>query len=346
MPTQHDPNPLVLVTGGTGLIGAHLLSDLLRRPVRIRAVKRRSSDLRVVRKILGYYHPDPDTQLGKIEWVDVNLLSESDLQTAFSGVDDVYHCAGMVSFDPKERQQLFDINVGGTANIVRCCLKTGVRKLCHVSSSSSLGKPTGEEPHPIDETTPWNSSDEVSDYALSKYQSEQEVWRGCADGLPAVIINPTIVIGPGDWNRSSSKLFRTIWKGFPFYSAGVNAFVDVRDVSRVAIQLMDSDIAGERFVVAAENLPFKQLFDCIADNLSKKRPAMPVTPWMGAMAWRLDWLGSKLTGKPPQITRSTVVSARKRYYFSNEKIRQRLGFEFTPIAQSIRDTSLLFLAEH
>lgn len=335
----------VFVTGGTGLIGAHLLSNLTRTGKRIKALKRPNSDLRAVRKIFGYYHANPQECFNRIEWVDGDLLSPDDLHELMAGIDEVFHCAGMVSFDPRERQQLLDINIGGTANVVSSCLKRGVKKLCYVSSSSTLGKPMDSESAWIDETTPWDEKQESSDYGISKYQAEQEVWRGIEKGLKAVIINPTIVIGPGDWNRSSSKLIHTIWKGFPFYSSGVNAFVDVRDVSQVAIQLMKSDIERERFIVAAENLSFKQLFDAIADNLNKKRPVVKIYPWMGELAWRLDWINSKLTGKPPQITRSTVVSARKQYRFSNEKIRRYLGFDFIPIEQSIKDTCNLFLAE-
>ncbi len=339
-------NPLVFVTGGTGLIGAHLLSDLAARGFRVRALKRKKSDLSAVQKIFGYYHPDPDQALAQIEWVDGDLDSTAFLQEALQGIGQVYHCAAMVSFDPKDRIRMMETNVGGTEKIVGQCLRSGVRKFCFVSSSASLGKPADGMAASIDELTPWTFSGDLSDYAVSKYQAEQKVWLAAREGLRSVIINPVIVIGPGDWSRSSSKIIRTVWKGFPFYTSGVNAFVDVRDVTKSAILLMESPIHGERFVVAAENLPYKHLFDQIADRLNKRKPFIPLSGFMSGVAWRADWAVSKLTGKPPQLTRAAAISAQKRYYFSNKKIRNALGIEFIPIHQSINDTCRLFLAEH
>lgn len=338
-------NKSVFVTGGTGLIGAHLLSDLAAGGARIRALKRETSDLSAVQKIFGYYHPVPDQALSRIEWVDGDLGSPAFLQETLRGIHQVYHCAAMVSFDPKDRTQMMETNVGGTEKIVEQCLKSGVGKFCFVSSSASLGKPAGTGATLIDESTPWTFSSDLSDYAISKYEAEQKVWQAARKGLPAVIINPVIVVGPGDWSRSSSKIIRTIWKGFPFYTSGVNAFVDVRDVAKAAILLMESDLHGERFVVAAENLSYKALFDRVADSLNKRRPFIHLSGPMSEIAWRADWLVSKLTGKPPQLTRAAAVSAQKRYYFSNQKIRNALGFEFIPIGQSIHETCRRFLAE-
>lgn len=337
----------VFVTGGTGLIGAHLISRLLEDGVAVRALKRPNSNLEIVKKILGYYHADAADAFRRIQWVDGSLHAPESLHDAIGDAREVYHFAGMVSFDPRERKQLFDANVGGTAAIVDFCLQAGVKKLCYMSSASTLGKPTGgSDAAHIDEETPWNPSREDSDYALSKYHAEQEVWKGIEKGLQAVILNPTIVIGPGDWDRSSSKLISTIWKGFPFYSAGANAFVDVRDVANTAVGLMKSGRSGERFVVTGENLPFKALFDAIADHLQVKRPAIPVNPLLGGLAWRAAWLHSKLSGKAPQITRATVAAARKRYVFSNQKIVQALDYSFMPIEQSVRDTCKIFLEEN
>ncbi len=336
------------ITGGTGLIGAHILSALLEREIPVRALKRPNSDLAMVRKILGYYHEDAHAVFSRIQWVNGSLNDPESLAEAIGDARQVYHSAGMVSFDPRDRKALFQANAGGTAAIVDYCLKAGVDKLCYISSAATLGKPTGPIPagELIDETTPWRPSGDESHYAMSKFEAEQEVWKGIDKGLNCAILNPAIVIGPGDWSRSSSKLFGTIWKGFPFYSSGSNAFVDVRDVARAALSLADHPVSGERYVVMAENQSFKQVFDWIAEYLGKKKPSIPVTPLLGEIAWRADWLQSLINGKGPEITRATIASARKQYHFSNEKIVRHLDFSFIPIETSIRETCRLFLQEH
>ncbi|MBK6948918.1 MAG: NAD-dependent epimerase/dehydratase family protein [Haliscomenobacter sp.] len=342
-----NSNP-VFVTGGTGLIGAHILSSLLEQGATVRALKRPGSDLATVRKVIGYYHQDPEAVFSRIHWVDGSLNDPGSLAKAIGNARQVYHSAGMVSFDPRDRKSLFQANTGGTAAIVDYCLNAGVGKLCYISSAATLGKPSGVDSvaEKIHEEMPWNPSGEESDYALSKFEAEKEVWKGVDKGLNCVILNPTIVIGPGDWARSSSKLFGTIWKGFPFYSAGSNAFVDVRDVARAALSLMDYSVSGERYVVMAENHAFKQVFDWIAEYLGKKKPSVPVSPLLGEIAWRADWLQSRIKGKGPEITRATLASARKQYFFSNEKIVRQLDFSFIPIEASIRETCRLFLQEH
>lgn len=335
----------VFVTGGTGLVGAHILSDLLRQQVRIRALKRKNSDLATVRKVLAYYHEDPGAAFRRIEWCEGDLLSPVFMGQALRGIDQVYHCAAMVSFNPKDREKLHLANVRGTAEIVSHAIEKEVRKFCFVSSSAALGRPAKVREAKIDETTPWAPDSALSDYALTKYLAEQEVWKGVRAGLKAIIVNPPIVIGPGDWNRSSSKLFATIWKGFPFYSSGITAFVDVRDVSQVAIRLMNSPVHSERFIVAAENLPFRELFNLIADHLDRPRPRYQIPRWMGEIAWRLDHTISKLNSSEPSITKSAVISGSRRYFFSNEKIRRHLDYEFIPIERAVRDTCRLFLTE-
>jgi nucleoside-diphosphate-sugar epimerase len=342
METMTDPSP-ALVTGGTGLIGSHLLLALLQRGVRVRALRRKNSHIENVRKVFGYYTDEADALFERIEWVHGSLDEPKTLAPFLRDAGHVYHCAGMVSFNPGEEEAIKRANIRGTAHIVEGCLKAGVKKLCYVSSSSALGKPA-EDGH-IDESTPWEDAGDLSDYALSKYGAELEVWKGIERGLEAVIVNPTIVLGPGDWSRSSARLIQTIWKGFPFYSTGVNSFVDVRDVARAMVELTHSPIRSERFVITSENWPYRKLFHTIADHLGKRRPFIQVNRALGEIAWRSGALAARLTGKAPAITRATVAASRKRYYFSNEKIRHTLGFEFIPLEESIRDTCRLFLRD-
>jgi len=337
---------MIFVTGGTGLIGSHLLYQLASKGSQVRALRRKTSNVNILNKIFGYYSDDPGKLLSQISWYESDILDKESLIKAFDGIEQVYHCAALVSFDPADDRYIVESNVRCTRNIVELCMEKGISKLCHLSSVAALGRnPDAREVH-IDEETPWEDSGDLSAYSRSKYLSEQEVWKGIEQGLNAVIVNPSIVFGPGDWSRSSPKMFYTIWKGLRFYTAGSNSFVDVRDVCRAMIGLMESNISGERFILTSENLPFRNVFNLIADNLNKKRPSLRVTRLMGEMAWRLNMIYSIITGKPPLITKETARSGQKRIFFSSEKIRKQLDFEFIPVEQSVKDTCRLLMKEY
>lgn len=336
---------MILVTGGTGLIGAHLLYELVSKGQRVTALRRAGSSDHVVRKVFRYYANDAETLLTNITWKEGNITNKASLQAAFEGITSVYHCAAVVSFDPKEENYILETNVQSTRNIVELCLEHGVQKLCHLSSVAALGRNHKDERVHITEAAALENFGQASPYARSKALSEQEVWKGVEQGLNAVIVNPTIVIGPGDWNKSSAKLISTVWKGLKFYTEGSNSFVDVRDVSTVMVQLMERGISGERFIVTGENLPFRHLFNLIADQLGVTRPSIKTRPWMGELAWRANALYSKISGNPPILTRDAVAAGHKHYSFSNEKIRNQLGFEFTPLQKSVEDTCRIFLQE-
>ncbi len=336
---------MILVTGGTGLIGAHLLYELTSRGHAVRALRRANSSDKVVKKVFRYYSDKAETLLKQIAWYEGSITDKTSLHDAFANVSQVYHCAAVVSLDPRDESYLIDTNVQSTRNIVELCLEHHVARLCHLSSVSALGRNPAHKTVHFTEAAPLESDPQASAYARSKALSEQEVWNGIAKGLNAVIVNPTIVIGPGDWDKSSAKLISTVWKGLKFYTEGSNSFVDVRDVSTVMVQLMESGISGERFIVTSENLSFHRVFTLIADGLGVRPPFIKTPPWMGELAWRANALYSRRSGKPPVITRDAVVGGQKQYYFSNEKIRERLGFQFIPMEKAIEDTCRFFLAE-
>ena len=336
---------MIFVTGGTGLIGSHLLFQLAKEGNQIRALRRKTSNVQLLNKIFGYYSDNPGELLSHITWYEADILDKESLRKAFDGIEHVYHCAALVSFNPEDDEYILKSNVLSTRNIIDLCRESGVSKLCHLSSVAALGRRIDDDYAFMNEETPWEDSKNISAYARSKYLSEQEVWKAIKNGLNTVIVNPTIVFGPGDWKRSSSKMFYTMWKGLKFYTAGSNSFVDVRDVCRAMINLMESDITGERFIVTSENLSFRKVFDLIADNLNKKRPSIRVTRLMVEIAWRVNKLYSLVTGKPPLLTRSTVGGGLSKVYFSNDKIRKRLNFDFITIEQSVKDTCRLLLKE-
>lgn len=252
------------------------------------------------------------------------------------GMDAVIHSAARVAFRKKEHAAMLHTNIEGTANMVNAALLKKVPRFVHISSVASLGRTTqGEE---VTEKKNWEDNDSNSVYALSKYHSEMEVWRGIGEGLDAVILNPSTILGYGDWHQTSCALFKNTWDEFPWYTNGINGFVDVKDVARAAVLLMESGISNERFIVNGENWSFKQLFDTMADAFGKKRPAKEATPLLSAIAWRMEKLKSLFTGKEPLLTRETARIANTSTYFNNSKIRKALpGFSFTPLTDCIRE---------
>ena len=334
---------MIVVTGGTGLVGAHLLYDLCKKHKHIRALKRQSSDLEQVKKTFSYYSDDAESLFKKIEWVDADITDYFSLEDAFKGAKQVYHVAAMVSFQEKDNRKIMEINVKGTANVVNAALHHKIEKLCYVSSIAALGRPDANEE--ATEDTPWKDSDKSSPYSISKYKAELEVWRGIEEGLDAVIVNPAVILGPAKWNNGSAALFSLIWKGIKFYTTGENAYVYVRDVSRAMIELMESNITSERFILSAENVSYKQLFNLMAHNLGKAEPSIAVKPWMIELSWRLIKISSFFTGKQPSLTKDTARSSMKISRYSSNKIKESLGFKFTSLEEMIKLTAKQFLHE-
>ncbi len=324
---------MILVTGGTGLLGAHLLYDLLKTQDKVRAIKRESSSLKTITRIFSYYTPNPQEYLNRIEWVNAEITDYISVEDALKGVDKVYHCAAMVSFHKKNDDFMRETNVGGTRNIVNACLHHQVDKLIHVSSIGALGR---AEAHELTtEETPWKDSDEKSAYSMSKYASELEVWRGIAEGLKAAIINPSVILGPGDWEHGSPQLFSLINNGLKYYTNGTNGYVYVRDVSQIMMKLMDSQIVSERFIVNAEDLTYQSLLEMMANSLKKPSPKTEAKPWMLQMAWRASAVKSFLTGTSATMTKSTARTSVQHYTYSSEKLLKTFNFSYTPIKEAI-----------
>lgn len=269
----------------------------------------------------------------QISWKSCDLLDLVRLEDLMKDINKVYHCAALVSFDSADSEALMRNNVRMTANMLNIARDVGVDKLIHVSSVAALGRNSPGKL--INEKSRWTGRKANSDYARSKYLSELEAWRAFEEGLPLAIVNPSIIIGPGDWQTGSSALYGKIAKGFRFYSEGVNAYVDVRDVAKAMIRLMDSDILGERFVLMSENRSYRELFDMIAKALEVKSPSIKARPWMGALVWRLEKLRSLFTGSRPMVTPDTVKTSFQANHYSNEKARKTLDMEFRPVEESI-----------
>jgi len=333
---------MILVTGGTGLVGSHLLYHLALKHSKIRAIYRNKASLKKVKQVFSYYSEASDKIFDKIEWLKADIEDIPSLNLAFTDVDLVYHAAAVVSFNPKDYFKMRRTNIKGTANMVNLSIAFKVKKFCYVSSIATLEDLFNGIP--ITENSDWNSTKNKG-YAITKYGAEQEVWRGSQEGLEVIIVNPGVIIGPGFWNSGSGQMFTNIYKGFKFYTTGITGFVGVNDVVKAMITLTESNINLERYILVSENLSFKQIFDFIADALKVKKPDIKITKWSAAIVWRLDYMKCLLTGKNPLFTKESAISSQLKTYYSSAKIKEALQFEFKPIDEIINFTADKFILD-
>lgn len=324
------------------MLGAHLLYHLAPQQTRLIATYRASSNLDLAEKIFSYYESGQELWK-RVEWIETDLEDPVQVNNLLTDVDELYHCAALVSFDPLDGPAMLEINSLITENLVNAGLENGLAKMVHVSSVAALGRDAQRTK--ISEKSHWNADGENSVYAKSKYKSELEVWRGAAEGLKVAVVNPGVILGPGDWTTGSARLFYSMAQNFRYYTEGVNGFVDVRDVAEVMIKLMDSEISDERFVVVAENRSYKDLFFNIADALGSKRPSVKAQPWMGELVWRAERLKSLITSKKPLVTPETARTAHQANHYDNSKIREALNFEFRPLEETVQDFARLYQAD-
>lgn len=327
-----------LVTGGTGLVGSHIILDLIDKGLPVRALKRDKSNLEPIKSIFDFYKKSDLFE--KIEWVNGDILDIPSLESAMDQIENVYHSAALVSFHKKHHKKMYDVNVRGTYNVVNQALSSKVKKIGHISSIAALGR---NNTHYYTEDNKWKNDKNNSYYAITKYGAEREIWRGVNEGLSAVIVNPGIILGPSNWNRSSSTLFKNIYKGLKYYTTGVNGFVDVRDVSKAIISLTNSPIHSERFILVSENLSYKEVFQEIARCLKKEIPIKAASKNMLEIAWRLALLRSYFNGKTPSITKETARTSSQHFYYDASKIKKEISFEFIKTDNSIKNAAAYFL---
>jgi nucleoside-diphosphate-sugar epimerase len=326
-------NKKTLVTGASGLLGVYLIRELLKTNEPIIAIYRS--------KIPPQLSPEEQAQ---VNWIQGDILDVMFLAEVMEDCDKVYHCAGLVSFSPKRIKDLFKINVDGTANVVNACLAAGVSKLIHVSSVASLGRKRNGQT--VTENVKWDDNANPSVYGKTKYLGELEVWRGIAEGLNAVIVNPVIILGKGDWHSGSGATFKNAYNEFPWFTEGSSGFVDGEDVAKAMVMLMDSEITAERFILSAENWTYRGLFTAMAKGFGKKPPSRKVTPWLAALVWRLEAIKGWITGQDPLLTKETAETAQQTVKFDNTKILKTLqGFSFKPLQQTIEESCSYYLSK-
>jgi len=334
---------MILVTGGTGLVGSHLLYRLTLQHETVVAIHRKSSDLTAVQHVFSYYSDDAKKLFESIQWIEADINDIPSLTEAFKGITYVYHAAAMISFSVADYRNMRKVNIEGTANIVNLCIANNIQKLCFVSSVAAIAKSLSGVP--ITENNEWNLEQNNYGYAITKYGAEIEVWRASQEGIDVVIVNPGVILGPGFWENGSGKLFSNIYNGFKYYTEGLTGFVGIADVITIMMQLMKSDITNERYILISENDSFKNVFFAIADALHKKRPSIKATKLLSGIAWRLSLISEKITGRRSLITKQTARSSHNKYQYANKKIREAIGFNFEPLADTIKTSCHYYLKD-
>ncbi|MBS1683365.1 MAG: NAD-dependent epimerase/dehydratase family protein [Bacteroidetes bacterium] len=325
---------MVLVTGANGLLGSYLVKELIRRGEHVRGLRRATSDMSLL-----------DGYLDRIEWVEGDVRDIYALEEAMLGVDQVYHVAAMISMQPRDQELMMGVNAEGTANVVNAALGSDIKKFLYVSSVAAFGRPEGAI-RLIDENIDVKDSKDNFAYYKSKLYAEREVWRGIAEGLNAVIINPSTILGGGFWNIPPNGIFSHVYSGLPFYTTGVNGFVDVRDVVEVAIRLMHSGIQAEKFIVSAENASFRDVMWMAADAMKVRRPFIHSGKLLGSLAWRFEAIKSIFSKPSAIITHDSVEIGQNDFYYSNDKVKKALDFTFRPLRETIGDVAALYLESH
>ena len=323
---------MILVTGASGMLGKKLVQRLAKNGVSIKAL---------------FHHSQPDKEmlaLPNVQWQTCDLLDVYAIEELLVGVEKIYHCAAMVSFLPEDRQLMMHFNVESTANLVNEALVQGVSKFLQVSSIASLGRSEGKGQ--IHEESEWEDSHHNSIYSQSKYLAEMEVWRGIAEGLNAVIVNPSVILGEGDWRKGSAKLMDVVYREFPFYTKGINGWVDVQDVVTAMVMLMESEVVNERFIVSNGNYPYREIFTKMANALGKKPPHIEAGTFLSGMVWRWNAIRHKVWGTSISVTKETAQTAQSQHFYDNSKLLKTLpAFSYTLLEETIARMAKQYLAD-
>lgn len=318
--------PRILLTGATGFLGSYILQELIEHGYPVRALRRSTKPLPWI----------PTNILERVEWIEGDVLDVIALQDALVEVDTVIHSAAVVSFHPADRKRMYQVNVDGTKHVVDMALEAGTRRIVHISSVAALGRTASESW--VDEDSKWEDNDVQTHYARSKFKAELQVWRGMAEGLEGLILNPSTILGYGDWSTGSCSLFKQIHDGFPWYTSGVNGFVDVRDVARAMRLAVESSRTEERYLICAENWSFRDLQQCMAESFGVKGPRRKATPFLLGLAWRLAAIKGLLTGKHELLSKESARVGISQTRFRNNKFLEAFpSFTYRSLKETIQE---------
>lgn len=317
---------MILVTGGTGLVGANLLFQLTQTEEKVNAIYRNEKKREHVLSFFQSLSDNGSTLFDKIQWHKADINDVPALEKAFKDVDYVYHAAGFISFSPNDFDKLCKINIEGTANIVNLCVAYNIKKLCHVSSIAALSHSYGKV---TDESSTWNPEAKNNDYAISKHGGEMEVWRGSQEGLSVVVINPSVILGNGFWISGSGRMVKKIAEGIAYYPTGGTGFVAVWDVVNAMILLMNSEVENERFILNGFNATYSDISKTIAKQINSKVPTKKIGFSLLNILAKIDGLLSFLRLKKRQLSTETAVSLSRISEYDGSKITSTIDFSYT-----------------
>ncbi len=310
---------MILITGATGLVGSQICRELKRNSHPFKALRRTSSEI-------------PD-DLVDIEWVEGDILDYESIVESLEGVSTVIHAAAVISFFKGDYKLMEDTNVDGTRNVVNASLETSVKKIIHISSVAALGRPVSS--HHIDENIQWMESSNNSYYGETKYLAELEVWRAMEEGIQVAIVNPSVVLGIGDWKNGSTRLFKYAWDEHRYFPGGSFNYIDNRDVATLVHQLVPSDYVGERFILNAGSITYESFFKLVSEKFNKKAPSKKVSEKLYFLAILLESIKAFLTRTKPIITKESLISTKKEYHFDASKIKKLLNFAFKDLDDTV-----------
>jgi len=333
---------MILVTGGTGLVGAHLVMELVQEEKKVRATYRNKDKIEAVRRIFSNYHENSNDLFKRIEWVKADITNIPSLKKAFEGISKVYHTSALVSFDPKDDKKLLRTNIEGTANVVNISIGKKVDKLCFVSSIAALG--TSVNSNPINEEKEWTET-ATTMYAISKHHAEMEVWRASQEGIPVAVVNPGIIVAAGFWKRSSGSFFSQAYRAPNFYLPSGTGFVGVKDVVSAMMGLMKSSIHNQRYILVSENWTYKKFSYLLAKGLNKPLPKKAIKPWMLVFFWRLDWLRANILGKRRRLSKEVAQLFKTQDFYDGSKIERDLNFTYGNLENTVKECCAIFLRE-
>lgn len=330
---------MIFVTGGTGLLGSHLLYQLSKKFDNILALKQKNSNIDNVLNTFSIYDKNFKELFSKIHWVEGDIRDKYTILEYTKNIETVFHTAAFVSYNKRQKKNIYDINVLGTKNIINACIENKISELIYVSSIASLGENTNNLE--ISEETHYSENNN-SNYSKSKFSAELEAWRGIGEGLNTIIINPSVILGPGYWDKGSSAIFSQIKKGLKYYTNGETGFVNVNDVAKIILLLKEKKAYNQRFIVSAENVKYKEIFNNISDKINSKRPYKYATKNLTKFAYNFENIKSFIFNTNPLITKETAITSHKTLRYSNAKITDYLNYKFTSINETIEFITQIF----
>ena len=329
----------ILVTGGTGLVGAHLLYYLTKDGYHPIAIKRTNSNILNVKKIFSYYSNEYNTLFEQITWKECDILDIVKLEDIIKDSVEIYHCAALISFNNNDKNEMININTTGTANVIDLALKHNIKRLCYVSSIATLGSNNNL---PLDENCIWDWTNK-SGYAISKHLAEMEVWRGFAEGLSGVIVNPSLIIGPGSWESGIGTIINRSQSGLPFYPPGSCGVIDVKDLTEIMIKLMKTNISNERFIINSDHITYKDLMSIVATSLNKKPPYIRLRPFIMKFFIALDIIWNKFRGKRIELSTDAVKYTTQEIRLNSKKINDNIKHHYRNIETTLIESINLFI---